>query len=244
MAAKKRVKNVRESEYFPYSRGKNCRAGFCPERVLDLRNASGDRESPSPTLSAISMCDPHDFNRRSASAVAGPHHEITGMDKLLGACPAGAECIAAGKNTISPSFFLSRELSVWAPLPRHVFLYNFILFYIHSQYACANIKLCESSSTSSTSTSSEEDRHSVKPFLRGGKNRGAGFRSQRVGAWSDGTGSRSPREPTLHASLPIRPHTNGHHLDRLHIWFRAWYCWRCSPIAFRRRTWSYYRGIL
>ncbi len=66
--------------------------------------------------------------------------------------------------------FFSRGLS--APCPRHVFLYNFILFYTHSQYACANIKLCESSSTTSTSTSSEEDRRSVEPFLRGEESRG------------------------------------------------------------------------
>ncbi len=67
---------------------------------------------------------------------------------------------------------LSREPSLQAPLPRHVFLYNFILFYIHSKYARANIKLYESSSTSSPSTSSEEDRQSVEPFLQGEEPRG------------------------------------------------------------------------
>ncbi len=56
--------------------------------------------------------------------------------------------------------------------------YSFI--YIHSQYACANIKLWEKiSSTSSTSTS-----------FSGGQNRGAGFRSQIAGAGLDGKGRR------------------------------------------------------
>ncbi len=49
------------------------------------------------------MCDPRDLNRRSASAVVG----------LLGACPAGAQCIAAGNTRLStPPFFLKRAVRV------------------------------------------------------------------------------------------------------------------------------------
>ncbi len=55
------------------------------------------------------MCDPRDLNRRSASAVAGPDHAITGTDTLLGACPVGAECIAAGKKHNQLSYFFLRE---------------------------------------------------------------------------------------------------------------------------------------
>ncbi len=47
------------------------------------------------------MCDPRDFKCRSASAVAGPDREIIGTDTLLGACQAGAQSIAVGKNTES-----------------------------------------------------------------------------------------------------------------------------------------------
>ncbi len=47
------------------------------------------------------------------------------------------------------------------------FFITLFFFYIHSKYARANIKLYESSSTSSPSSSSEEDRQSVEPFLQG-----------------------------------------------------------------------------
>ncbi len=121
---------------------------------------------------ARSMCDPRDLNRRSASAVAGPDREIIGTDTLLGACPAGAQWIAAGKTWSAPPFFLERaECSSSAP-QISFFLYNFILFYIRSQYACANITFCESSSTSSLSPSSVKDRRSVEPFLWGEEPRG------------------------------------------------------------------------
>ncbi len=132
---------------------------------------------------------PRDFNcPQCLSSIAGLDREITSMDTLLGACPVGAECIAAGKKHDQPLLFLSRAECA-SSARRHVFLYNFILFYIHSQYACANFKLCESSSMSSTSISSEEDRRNVEPFLRGEEPQG-GLLIPESGAGSDGKGRR------------------------------------------------------
>ncbi len=78
------------------------------------------------------MRDSCDLNRRSASAVAGPDCKIIGTDTL--------NELQWGKHD-QPLLSFSRELSVLrAPLPRYVSLYNFILFYIYSQHACANIR--------------------------------------------------------------------------------------------------------
>ncbi len=69
---------------------KNC---VYPERVLDLGNTGGNRANPSPTrppdLCAIPVI--------SLTAVPQQQRdcEIIGADTLLGACPAGAQCIAA-----------------------------------------------------------------------------------------------------------------------------------------------------
>ncbi len=59
---------------------------------------------------------------------------------------------------------MAQDTLFGAPLPRHFVV--FIIIFGFSQYACAKNKLCESSSTSSTSTSSEEDRRSIEPFLQ------------------------------------------------------------------------------
>ncbi len=69
---------------------KNC---VYPERALDLGNTGGNRANPSPTrppdLCAIPVI--------SLTAVPQQQRdwEIIGADTLLGACPAGAQCIAA-----------------------------------------------------------------------------------------------------------------------------------------------------
>ncbi len=76
-----------------HSRGKNYSLGFRPERALDLGNTGGNRANPSPTrppdLCAIPVI--------SLAAVPQQQRdrEIIGTDTLLGACPAGAQCIAA-----------------------------------------------------------------------------------------------------------------------------------------------------
>ncbi len=172
--------------------------------------------------SARSMSDHRDLNRHSASAVAGPEREITGTDTLLGACLAGAKCIAVGKNTISPSFFLERAECVWAPLPKHVFLY-FVL--INSQYVCANIKLCQISSTSSPSPSSEEERRSDKPFLRGEEPRGGlpipenrcwiWWENKKIGARPSSFPPSDPSAiPTSTATAPPRQKWGRHREER------------------------------
>ncbi len=69
---------------------KNC---VYPDRALDLGNTGGNRANPSPTrppdLCAIPVI--------SLAAVPQQQRdrEIIGADTLLGACPAGAQCIAA-----------------------------------------------------------------------------------------------------------------------------------------------------
>ncbi len=76
-----------------HSRGKNYSLGFRPERALDLGNTGGNRANPSPTrppdLCAIPVI--------SLAAVPQQQRdrEIIGADTLLGACAAGAQCIAA-----------------------------------------------------------------------------------------------------------------------------------------------------
>ncbi len=69
---------------------KNC---VYPERALDLGNTGGNRANPSPTrppdLCAIPVI--------SLTVVPQQQRdwEIIGADTLLGACPAGAQCITA-----------------------------------------------------------------------------------------------------------------------------------------------------
>ncbi len=69
---------------------KNC---VYPKRALDLGNTGGNRANPSPTrppdLCAIPVI--------SLAAVPQQQRdrEIIGAETLLGACPAGAQCIAA-----------------------------------------------------------------------------------------------------------------------------------------------------
>ncbi len=76
-----------------HSRGKNYSLGFRPERALDLGNTGGNRANPSPT------CPPDLYAIPVISLAAVPQQqrdrEIIGADTLLGACPAGAQCIAA-----------------------------------------------------------------------------------------------------------------------------------------------------
>ncbi len=75
---------------------KNC---VYPERALDLGNTGGNRANPSPTrppdLCAIPVI--------SLTAVPQQQRdwEIIGADTLLGACPAGAQCIAADARKCS-----------------------------------------------------------------------------------------------------------------------------------------------
>ncbi len=52
------------------------------------------------------MCDPRDLNHRRASAAAGLEPQGTGMDTLLGACPAGVERLQWGEAQSAPLFFL------------------------------------------------------------------------------------------------------------------------------------------
>ncbi len=132
-----------------------------------------------------------------------------------------------------PLLSFSRELSVLrAPVPRYVSLYNFILFYIYLQHACANINLVKTHRHPPCPPPRKRTGEASSHFS-GGKNHEAGFRSQRAGAGTDGKGRGlglahlhslhvihlrfplstattappqwPPREPTLHASLPIRP---------------------------------------
>ncbi len=69
---------------------KNC---VYPERALDLGNTGGNRANPSPTRAPDICAIP------VISLTAVPQQqrdcEIIGADTLLGACPAGAQCIAA-----------------------------------------------------------------------------------------------------------------------------------------------------
>ncbi len=89
-----------------------------------------------------------------------------------------------------PLLSFSRELSVLrAPLPRDVSLYNFILFYIYSRHAYANIHFVKTHRHPRCPPPRKRTGGASSPFS-GGKNRSAGFRSQRVGAGSDGKGRR------------------------------------------------------
>ncbi len=74
-------------------KGEELQLRLPPERALDLGNTGGNRANPSPTrppdLCAIPVI--------SLAAVPQQQRdrEIIGADTLLGACPAGAQCIAA-----------------------------------------------------------------------------------------------------------------------------------------------------
>ncbi len=133
-----------------------------PERALNLGKAGAGRACLQP------ICQIHVRSLRSQSppclSSRGLNREITGMDTALGACPAGAEGIAVGKSTNSPSFFFSRELTFASSAPQTCCLYNTI----PSQYACAKNKFCESSLTSATSTSSKRLKLTVSkcPMVR------------------------------------------------------------------------------
>ncbi len=130
------------------------------------------------------MCRDRDLNRRSASAVAGLDHGIIGTDTLLRACPLGAQCIATGNKTISPSS--QGELSVRNPLPRHVFLFFFI--FIHNMLV-QTLHFVKAHRRPPCSPSQKKTGGSSSPFS-GGKNCGVGFRSQRAGAGSEEKGRR------------------------------------------------------
>ncbi len=71
--------------------GKNRNAGFQPRaRALDLRNAGGDRASPSPAHPPDPCAMTRDLSRHRASATAGPEPRDH----------------TAGRSTISPFIFL------------------------------------------------------------------------------------------------------------------------------------------
>ncbi len=123
------------------------------------------------------MCRDRDLNRRSASAVAGLDHGIIGTDTLLGACPLGAQCIAAGNKTISPSS--QRELSVRNPLPRHVFLIFFI--FIHNMLV-QTLHFVKAHRRPPCSPSQKKTGGSSSPFSGGEKLRG-GIPISESGCW-------------------------------------------------------------
>ncbi len=178
-----------------------CSAGFRHERALDLGNAGGNRESPSLT--------------RPPDPCAIPTISIAATPRSV---PSESGMYCSGEKLNQPLLFFLERADCASSAPRTFCCLEWSND-IRLQYACANNKLCESSSTSSMSTSSEEDRQSVDPFL---------WREETAGRASDpreGTldlmrkeedrgspvfipSSQPPREPTLHASLPIRPCTN------------------------------------
>ncbi len=91
------------------------------------------------------------------------NREITGTDTLLGACPAGAQRIAAGKA--QSAFFFSRELTARAALRRHAAHND-----IRSQYAYANnmlVQLLYESSSTPPCPSPRRKTGGASPSLRG-----------------------------------------------------------------------------
>ncbi len=131
------------------------------------------------------MCNPHDLNHRSASAVAGLDREITGMDTLLGACPTGAQCIAVGKNNISPLFFCVCELCS----PNMFFFITLFCFIFINNMLVQTLRFAKAHRRPHRPPPRKKTGGALSPFS-GGKNRRAGFRSQRAGAGSDGKGRR------------------------------------------------------
>ncbi len=135
------------------------------------------------------MCDPRYLNCRSASEVAGLDRKIIGTDTLLGACPAGAQCIAVGKTRSAPPYFLERaECASSAPqifffsitLFCFIFIYNMLVQTLHFVKAYRRPPCPPPRKKTGGASNS----------FSGGKNRGAGFRSQRAGIGSDWKGRR------------------------------------------------------
>ncbi len=80
--------------------------------------------------------------------------------------PGGSTMYCRGEKHNQPLIFLSGELSVGAPLPRHVFLY----FVLYSFTICLQtLSFAKAHGHPPRPPSSEEDRRIVEPFLQGGR---------------------------------------------------------------------------
>ncbi len=70
-----------------------------------------------------------------------------------------------------------------------MFLSIALFVFINSQHACANVRFVKIHRHSPCPPPRKKTGGASSPFS-GGKNRGAGFRSQKAGAGSDGKGRR------------------------------------------------------
>ncbi len=137
--------------------------GFQPRaRALDLGKKGGDRASPSPTHPPDPCAMTRDLSRHRASATAGP--ELRDH--------------TAGRSTISPFFFFF----LWADSANSILSFITCL----QNNACCFTKLIDVLRVDLLGGRQAERR----ALSLGGRNRRAGFRTQRAGVGSDGKGRR------------------------------------------------------
>ncbi len=133
------------------------------------------------------MCDPRDLNRHSASAVAGPQDHRHGQTPW--SVPGESTMHCSGEHTFINISFFSQESCTRAVRSADRFLSIALFVFIYSQHACANVHFVKIHLHPPCPPPRKRTGEALSPFS-GGKNRGAGFRSQKVGAGSDGKGRR------------------------------------------------------